>query len=193
MWMGLHRGVLRRRDPCGPRSVRPHAWMRAARFGYTEPMATGRGGTSNRSRKRVVSFAPLGHGFSGGLFLRSDPPPTIAAIPPPHHHPKSPLLPDDLPATSSHTTIGPNRLLPTFILLHYVSSSELALVARAGAHNTIELYEAQQVTRASGMLTGCITIGHRTVKRKGLPYPVSPSTASPRGGAASPDIPSAFG
>ena len=81
-WMGLHRGIPRRRDACGPRSVRPLAWMQAARFGHTSApdeaaRALGAGrddrGASNRSRKSIVSFAPLGHSLSGGLFLAPRP------------------------------------------------------------------------------------------------------------------------
>ena len=78
MWLGLHWGIPRRRDACGPRSVRPLARMQAARFGYTsapDEMASALGagrddrGASNRSRKSIVSLAPLGHSLSGGFFF----------------------------------------------------------------------------------------------------------------------------
>jgi hypothetical protein len=37
-------------------------------------------GASNRSRNSVVSSAPLGHSFSGGLFLRVKPRPMVANL-----------------------------------------------------------------------------------------------------------------
>jgi hypothetical protein len=78
--MGLHRGFPRRRDSCGPRSAWPRAWMQAARFGHCDQRPAQRPGvTPGRQQwrsvqslpERFVSSAPLGHSFSGGLFLRA--------------------------------------------------------------------------------------------------------------------------
>ena len=74
-WMGPHRGFRDGDVPADREAYdrRQGSWRRAsdilesARPGGLGAAVTG--GASNRSRKCVVSFAPLGHSFSGGLFF----------------------------------------------------------------------------------------------------------------------------
>ena len=74
--MGLHRGVSRRRNSCGPRSESPLAWKQAARFGHTIERPTqrpwGRGGAERPIAPGNLScpLPPWDTTFPGAFFLR---------------------------------------------------------------------------------------------------------------------------
>jgi hypothetical protein len=74
-WTGLHLESPRRRVFCGPRSYcRSHGCKRqssktAVRTTIRSAECRPGCGASNRSRKSIVSLAPLGHNLSGGLFF----------------------------------------------------------------------------------------------------------------------------